>query len=369
MKKLLSLLLILFTSCIITNRDEKLTRIVLNSTSDIDLKFEYPLEKISDSVVPIPLETNDQCLIKEITDIQESKGFLWIVSDGKLYQFTSNGRFVKMIGTVGQGPEEYISVWDMQVNNQQEQVVILDYFGRKIMTYNFDGQLLSAQSLPEGYAYNAIYGKGSNLYLYSISNSVFPDLLLYKGDQHSDTISISERTMGKEGFLGNTFMYSVNDETGLYHYFNDTIYRVQNHKLVPKYLLDFGKLKYSFAETELGEDFNPKLKIAGSRLQVTDCYETSDYLFLHYMLNEYEGVKSVSFLFLYDKNSGIKYDHVNLVYSGIPEFSIRNGKKIKYSDYSNSLFASFQIEEIKHFSEKIGAEITDNPVIVKYHLK
>ena len=134
MKKLLSLLLILFTSCIFTNRDEKLTRIVLNSTSDINLKFEYPLEKISDSVVPIPLETNDQCLIKEITDIQESKGFLWILSDGKLYQFTSNGRFVKMIGTVGQGPEEYISVWDMQVNNQQEQVVILDYFGRKIMS-------------------------------------------------------------------------------------------------------------------------------------------------------------------------------------------------------------------------------------------
>lgn len=166
-----------------------------------------------------------------------------------------------------------------------------------------------------------------------------------------------------------TLYYSINEEIGLYHYFNDTIYRLQNRKLVPKYLLDLGKLKYSFAETELGEDFSPKLKIAGSRLQIMDCFETSDYLFLHYMLNEYEGVKSVPFLFLYDKINNIKYDHVNLVCSETPEFSIRNGKKIRYSDYSNCLIASFQIEEINHFAEKIGADISDNPVIVKYHLK
>ncbi len=368
MRKEISLLFILFTGCVFNNKDEKLSRIQLNDISGINQKFEYAIEKISDSVVPIPLETNEHCLIKEISEIQESKDFLWILSDGKLYQFTSKGKFVRMVGAVGQGPEEYISVWDIHVNNQQEQVNILDYFGRKILVYNFSGKLLSTQSLPEGYSYNAIYGKERDLYLYSISNAIFPDLLLCKGNQF-DTISISERTMGKEGFLGNTYMYSINEEIGLYHYFNDTIYRLQNQKLVPKYLLDLGKLKYSFAETELGEDFSPKLKIAGSRLQIMDCFETSDYLFLHYMLNEYEGVKSVPFLFLYDKINSIKYDHVNLVCSEIPEFSIRNGKKIRYSDYSNCLIASFQIEEINHFAEKIGADISDNPVIVKYHLK
>ena len=96
MRKEISLLFILFTGCVFNNKDEKLSRIQLNDISGINQKFEYAIEKISDSVVPIQLETNEHCLIKEISEIQESKDFLWILSDGKLYQFTSNGRWCEL---------------------------------------------------------------------------------------------------------------------------------------------------------------------------------------------------------------------------------------------------------------------------------
>lgn len=43
--------------------------------SGINQKFEYAIEKISDSVVPIQLETNEHCLIKEISEIQEVRTF------------------------------------------------------------------------------------------------------------------------------------------------------------------------------------------------------------------------------------------------------------------------------------------------------
>lgn len=369
MKKNFSLFLILLTSCAFGKKKQDLNRIEFRNVADISLKLGYPIEKMCDSVIPIPLEINDQCLIREITDIQESKNFLWIISDGRLYQFASNGKLIRMIGSVGQGPKEYISAWSMQINNQEELVYVLDYFGRKLMTYKFDGQLLNTQSLPDGYAYNTIYNLGSDIYLYSIFNSLFPDLLLYKGPNHSGPISISERNMGMEGFLGNTFMYSVNDEIGLYHYFNDTIYRLQNQRLVPKYILDLGELKYSFQETELGKDYSHKHKIFGCRLQVTDCFETSKYLFLSYMLNGYKDEKSVSLLFMYDKINGVKYEHVNFIYTKIPELSIKKGKKIKYSNYSNSLIASFQIEEIEHVSLSLKLGLSDNPIIVKYYLK
>ena len=65
MRKEISLLFILFTGCVFNNKDEKLSRIQLNDISGINQKFEYAIEKISDSVVPIPLETNEHCLIKE----------------------------------------------------------------------------------------------------------------------------------------------------------------------------------------------------------------------------------------------------------------------------------------------------------------
>lgn len=77
----------------------------------IDPKKELPLDVLGWKVEAIPLETTDSCLIKEVTILEESREFYWIVSDNRIGRFDKQGHFQQFIGRVGQGPEEYLSAW------------------------------------------------------------------------------------------------------------------------------------------------------------------------------------------------------------------------------------------------------------------
>lgn len=114
------------------NRFWHLLSLTLDDAGQIDQSQELSLDTLGMKVDAIPLETTDDCLIKNISVLEESRDFYWLVSDNLIYKFDKSGHFLQRIGTVGQGPEEYVSAKVIQPVEKERSLYIMDYFGRKM---------------------------------------------------------------------------------------------------------------------------------------------------------------------------------------------------------------------------------------------
>ncbi len=94
----------------------------------------------------LPLETNDTCLIRWVSQIKLNDSLIFINDYWKriLVFDLSSGKFKRQIGRTGKGPEEYLEVSDFLIN--KDTVEILDY--RKIECYSLQGKHLKSKRFP-----------------------------------------------------------------------------------------------------------------------------------------------------------------------------------------------------------------------------
>jgi hypothetical protein len=117
----------------------------------------------------IMLETNESCLIGSITKMRVSDQFIFILDAliaKSLYVFDKNGRFIRKIGNLGNGPEEYTRLSDFTIDKENNIIYLLNSYpnriykydattGRFIQTINLEGDVRS---------YNIEYAGGGKLY-------------------------------------------------------------------------------------------------------------------------------------------------------------------------------------------------------------
>lgn len=346
----------------------------LNSVSAIDSQAEISLSDLGWTAELIPLQApTEESLIRDIEQIEESADFLWILTDSKVLQFGKDGSFKGQVGRKGQGPEEYLGVERISLDEENKELYVMDYFGRKMSVFNWDGSFKYSFPLPEDYAFYSFFRSGDGkFYFYSFSNAVMPDILLYNPQtQQADTLSYREREMGTEAFMGYTTMYNLNEDTYVYHYFNDTVYTIQNNRLEPSWFISASKLTFRFDELEIVDSFTPKVRPDGPRMRFENMLETSQYIFVFYSLTELykEGAQEKDFMAMYDKKDRTYYPHVNIISDDKPWLSLKDGIRLYYSTYSNSLLAVKEAVDVAEYNivDKLGEE--DNPVIVRYSLK
>ena len=85
----------------------------------------------------VPLETNDSCLLDEIRTIKMLNGYIYISAGGTLYKFDKRGRFLTSMKRQGNGPGEYVSLWDFDVDKQGNVYVFCQ---RTCRVYVYDGR-------------------------------------------------------------------------------------------------------------------------------------------------------------------------------------------------------------------------------------
>ena len=243
----------------------------LNAMSAINDSITLYLDDLGWKGKLIPLETNDSCLIADINNIQESRNNYWIVSNGEVLKFDKEGRFDQRIGKIGQGPEEYVSAYEIQLDKNTDEVYVMDYYGRKMVVYDFNGKFIRSFRLPEKEFMANFSLYGNTIYYYGVENSSIPTLLAEDiTTRKIETICSPNREMEVgEIMLGNSFMSEVNDEIYLYHYFNDTIYRITpKKKLEAAGFLNMKNLMFVYDEIILVGDQTTKLKQVGPRVLI-----------------------------------------------------------------------------------------------------
>lgn len=107
--------------------------------SDVYSKIEY-----------IPLETTDETLIAEITNLEVLENGDLLVFDltkGAVILFDKTGKYIRHIGHKGKGHNEYMFPKLMKYDKYSKQVIIFDSAKSNLMFYNLQGELVSVADI------------------------------------------------------------------------------------------------------------------------------------------------------------------------------------------------------------------------------
>lgn len=139
MRKLLFILISVISACSQADMTESVFEdYTVEDSGNIQLSSLVKLEKI------IPLETNSSCLVGDIQQLIKENGCYYInSSDSPVMVFDENGKFIRTIGSLGQGEGEYSAVLSIDVD--KENVYILS--NRELLTYSLDGQFENSNKL------------------------------------------------------------------------------------------------------------------------------------------------------------------------------------------------------------------------------
>jgi hypothetical protein len=271
--------------------------------SDFNKEYMEHASKLIDSVSYIPLETTQECLIGEIYKLIFTDNFIYICDKktNSLYQFDINGRFVRKIGQVGQGPGEYIKVCNFDVNKKNGNISIYCEIKQTIFEYDYTGELMKVEKI--GLVINDFtYYKDHYLFYCSrfpnrnIFNQTFPIqyrlVSIYNGKVNEQYLKYEYNE-----YLTKT-VYASNNSEGLYR-FNEnvmlielptnTIYKIEQNRILPIYAVDFGKYNIPF------DMFSPEASKAkidelpdAQICRLRKFCETNDMIYIQYAVSHYK---------------------------------------------------------------------------------
>lgn len=101
--------------------------------------------QFAQSVDYIELNTNDSCLISDISKIFLDEDTLIVLDQDRagVLVFTKDGRLVKQINDYGNGPNEFVDITAFALDSVLNQICIFDWSTQRIMRYSYNGVLLS----------------------------------------------------------------------------------------------------------------------------------------------------------------------------------------------------------------------------------
>ena len=143
-RHLLLALPMLLSACNDAQQPETLTHIDLTETIASDAQ-KIPLKDWAKNIRFVPLETNDDILIKSIRMVYQ-RGDQFLVSHGdRASLFDNEGKYLYDIGSKGQGPTNFISVNNVTLHND---LIYIHETRNRIKAYDWKGKFVKKMELP-----------------------------------------------------------------------------------------------------------------------------------------------------------------------------------------------------------------------------
>jgi len=251
------------------------------------------LSEFATEIKYIPLETNESALVARVHEIIYENDKILIKDINTCWLFDSTGKGCRKIGQIGQGPDDYNVIRDIDL--WENKIFLIDF--QKLLVYDVNGNLvekfnLGLDVMPEkyrGYNLGAILPLKKDTYIMSFAlyNGYSPTAILLEKNQ-SDLKIIKEypTSIILDKLRAGTYihelgiMYRFKDEMRVHKMVNDTVFTIdQNAEMKDVFIFDFGKYRatHSFYEKKEGdtEQFYRKKFIS-----VMTFYESSNHLFI-----------------------------------------------------------------------------------------
>ncbi|GHT59008.1 hypothetical protein AGMMS50239_04690 [Bacteroidia bacterium] len=295
----------LLLSCIKTKQGD-----LLEIPIDIHQNNSLPLSEIAEEITAIELELTDENVINPtyFQRIIISENEVFIADRSKIFVFSKTGKFIRSIGSQGQGPREYTYIKNFALDKKNKRLLITSY-NRKIISYDLNGNFLKEKLLPNADMDDINYISGELLLLVNRINSdskeVYSHSTLYQLSNDLQFVdSCTIRDLNFERFNGTLHHYEnfiLKGNKSVYLYYGDffirnnsvekvlrdTLYRFENNRLIPE-------LKLKFKNDESGKFIN-----------LYNIYRSSRYIFAVYGNANNPGK---IYSFCYDTKTGKGYN-------------------------------------------------------------
>ncbi|MDR2423311.1 MAG: 6-bladed beta-propeller [Prevotellaceae bacterium] len=186
---------------------------------DADALYKINLDSIEKKNVPflessmfksvrtIILDDDEYAVIGHIDQLQVFENYLFIM-DGrkakKLFIYNKEGKFVRQIGSQGQGPGEYTDLYDFCLDTKKREIYILDISG-KVLKYNFDdGKFIKSLNFDTS--------KANCFYISLINNKLYTAIVSHDAKVPGNLLlEMDIETGNKQEYLdANTYNYGWN---------------------------------------------------------------------------------------------------------------------------------------------------------------
>lgn len=116
----------------------------------------------------IILEFKEDCIISEISSLEMYKNKLYVLDNrlDEMFVFDKDGSFLCKIGSVGEGPGEYLEITDFTINKEDDIICLLDSYSGRIYKYDIKTlDFLGYLDVDNGISYNGIQYVSNYIYL------------------------------------------------------------------------------------------------------------------------------------------------------------------------------------------------------------
>lgn len=128
-----------------------LTSCIKHKSSSVDIVIDLKkntesirYSQFAQSVEYIELNTNDSCIISDISKIFLDEDTLIVLDQNRagVLVFTKSGKLVKQINDYGNGPNEFVDITAFALDSVLNQICIFDWSTQRIIRYSYNGELL-----------------------------------------------------------------------------------------------------------------------------------------------------------------------------------------------------------------------------------
>ena len=256
-----------------------------------------------------------------LQNVELSEDFIFLSWLDGIFSYDKTGKFIRQIGSVGQGPEEFVRVSTIRLDRDNKLLYGTDQARFRMVVYRFDGTFEKAFPLKYNESHFVMLDSSTIVWRQAIHDrEQNPSMFIRYATNNGEEIKTLwsnyfplpiRRETGGEGVLGITASPLWNNKDTYYYmeYGTDTIFRILGDTLLPARVL-MGNLKLNLTET-FNRNIGRKLRLAMTVMSSNYAIFESNRFMIFRLRSDYE-----SFFMVYDKSS--KQLH-RTYYSDAPE--------------------------------------------------
>lgn len=382
------ILLICFTSLLLgaCKNDNKTDYNQCEQTIQIDKPDGTSIVDLIDkeSVFLVNPEKSDESLLGLVSKVEVHKGRIYakdmLVSKG-IYVFDMDGKFLRKPTSIGQGPEEYITLSDFKIDKKNDKLVINDRYNKTVSFLDLEGNFLDRKKVDFTGEYFAPLPNDEFAFFMDVSSIDGENTVIIANKELKKTRSYFAENQNHNFILGVPTRLTTTDEGAVLFSppYDSKIYEITNDGFKAKYCFDctFGKsLPNDVAVTLSPQNRSKILNSEGYIVYRGDLINCKNSLCFSFTYGNGSSFND-QYLFFFDKESKkgkTVYKYSKEVLAGL----LFNEPKGSYEDFFISVVGPEKVNAIDieslDFPESFKTALRsvkeeDNPLLIFYKLK
>lgn len=261
-----------------------------------------------ESVKLVPLETNEFSLIRSIDRIATDDKNLFIFDKtlSTLFIFDISGKYVDKIDDKGNGPGQYVLLYDFSLDKINKQLILYGDPLRKLLYFNYQGEFVREKKIEGSNGVKEFSSSDEDIYMLNyeeINSTCYLEKRNKKSLKFEDCLLQKSNIEDFSKYYKGNSLTSSNNFINVTRRFDNNIYRIKDGQISVRYNIDFGRLNFPLNFLEEGYPWK----------ELESVFEDNKYV--HTIVNVQENEKYLIFatnhsgFYTYNKESKVLKKH------------------------------------------------------------